>query len=249
MEQKENLVLQAPFTVSSADTDMFGRLRLSALSNFLVQSAIRSADSLGFGFSNLREEKLFWVLSRMQVEILRPLRWYEPLVVETWPKDIDGILYLRDFFVYDKDRQVAARATSGWLAIDLQSKRPKRYTGLEADRLIRLRDRHAISHPPGKLDELREGEQFEIGTRYFDIDLNGHVTSTRYIDWMMDSFPVDFHRRHYPVEYLVNHQKETMPGDSLLLRRTDCGNQTFCFEGTSLEKGTTAFRGRIRFGE
>ncbi len=39
---------------------------------------------------------LFWVLSRINIEIYSPLRWYEEGTVETWPKDLEKILYLRE---------------------------------------------------------------------------------------------------------------------------------------------------------
>ena len=52
-----------PFKIDSADTDMFGRIRLGSLVNLLIQAATNSADKLGFGYKNIQEQKLFWVLS------------------------------------------------------------------------------------------------------------------------------------------------------------------------------------------
>lgn len=107
------LIQQTSYPVTSADTDMEARLRAGSLINMLIQSAISSADSLGFGFSGIRQQKLFWVLSRLTVEIYQPLIWYQEAKVETWPKDIDGILYLRDFKVTDGSNNLAASAVSG----------------------------------------------------------------------------------------------------------------------------------------
>ena len=125
----DQLTLFAPFRVTSADTDMQGRLRPGALVNMLIQSAIQSADALGLGFKGLSRENLFWVLSRMTVEIDRILVWNEEVVVETWPKSIEGLLYLRDYLVRNGNGNIIARATSGWLAVDFESKRPKNFEG------------------------------------------------------------------------------------------------------------------------
>lgn len=129
-ETSNHLITTVGFEVSSADTDMFARLRLSAMANMLIQSAINSADILGFGFNGLREHNLFWVLSRLVIEIQKPLMWYDKQWVETWPKDLERILYLRDFLIRDGKDNVVAKATSGWLAIDLKSKRPKQIEGI-----------------------------------------------------------------------------------------------------------------------
>jgi acyl-CoA thioesterase FadM len=88
------LILKSTFEVTTGDCDMEGRLRAGGLINFLVLAAIKSADSLGFGFDHLRDHGLFWVLSRMTVEIYKPLKWYDKAIVATWPKDIEGVHYL-----------------------------------------------------------------------------------------------------------------------------------------------------------
>ncbi len=242
-----SLILQTSYPVTSADTDMEARVRASSLVNMLIQSAISSADSLGFGFSGIRQQQLFWVLSRLTVEIYKPLMWYQEARVETWPKDIDGLLYLRDFSITDSKNNVAASAVSGWLAIDLSTKRPKRIEAAHEELFTSLKDRHALPAAPDKLAPVSEGETFLVRSTYFDLDLNKHVTSTRYIDWMMDTFPLDFVRSKYPRRISINFMKETMPGVSIVLKRMLEGENRYSFEGTSEVSGNAHFRGKIEF--
>ncbi len=245
---EEELISLSAFKVTSADTDMVARLRLGALVNFLIQSAINSADSLGFGFGGIRSQQLFWVLSRLTVEIHRPFKWYESVDVETWPKKIERIIYLRDFLVRDKDEEVVVRATSGWLALDMESKRPKKIDNIHADIFSRLHMKYAMAASPEKLMQVRGSDLFEIKSGYFDLDLNKHVTSSRYIDWMMDTFSLEFHTTHYPKRLSVNYLKETMPGETIRIERVQENPDEFHFEGTNLSSNTAAFRGRIDFG-
>jgi medium-chain acyl-[acyl-carrier-protein] hydrolase len=244
---EDDLTLYTAFKITSADTDMYARIRASALVNLLIQAAINSAESLGFGFEGLKDQKLFWVLSRLTVEIYHPLKWHQETVVETWPKNIDGLLYMRDFIIRDKEQNIIARATSGWLAIDTETKRPKVIEGLQAELFVHLKEKHGINEPPEKLPANTEGEAFTIKSGYFDIDLNRHVTSTRYIDWMMDTFTVDFHHKNFPKRISVNFMKETMPGDSINIVRKSKIESQYCFEGTNLLHKTVAFRGKIDF--
>lgn len=234
------------FEVSSADTDLKSRLRLSCLINYLIQSAIQSADDLGFGFANLSEQKMLWVLSRMNVEIVKPLNWYDTAIVETWPKTVERIFYMRDFIVRNQHNEIVAKATSAWLAIDLNSRRPKVLPPESTSTFTLLKDKHALKTAPLKLPAICGEQKSELLANYSDIDLNGHVTSTRYIDWMMDTFPIDFHQTNYPKYFCVNYLKETLPSEKITLNSLN-ENNYYSFEGNNLSNMQVAFRGRIDF--
>jgi acyl-ACP thioesterase len=175
------------------------------------------------------------------------LKWSEEAEVETWPKSLEGLHYTRDYIIRDKTQNIIARATSGWLAVDTENKKPKIIDGIKAEMFVYLKDKHGINESPEKLPPTHKGDSFTIQSNYFDMDLNRHVTSTRYIDWMMDTFTVDFHHRNYPKKISINFMKETMPGDSINIIRSQTQDSQFCFEGTNLLNKTVAFRGKIDF--
>ncbi len=235
------------FKVTSADTDMYARLRLSAAINLLVQSAIDSADSLGFGYQGIRHQNLYWVLSRLTIELHRPIKWYEKVEVETWPKNVERVLYLRDYLIRDANRNVVGKATSGWLAVDIETKRMKKIDGVHADYFSHLKDKHAIVALPEKLYPVSDGESFEIRSCYFDIDLNGHVSTTRYIDWMMNTLSRDFHKDNYPKKLSINIMKETMPEEMILIKRNNNNEMQYQFEGFKMNDNVNVFRAAIDF--
>jgi len=243
----KDLITILKFRITSAETDMEARLRPGSLVNILIQSAKRSADNLGFGYEGLKKYNLFWVFSRLTIDIVRPVSWNEVVEVETWPKDIIGLLYTRDFLIRDGGGKVVARAASAWLPIDLETKRPKRKESFDSEFFTFLKDKHALKDPPVKLLETQKGEIFKVYSTYFDIDLNKHVTSTRYIDWMMDTFPIDFLLKNYPKALSINYIKETMPEMKLNITKEQNGAGEFLLEGVNSETGKTSFRGKIIF--
>lgn len=242
-----DLVTRSSYKITSADTDMFGRVKLSFMLNLMIQGAIHSADSLGFGYDHLQEQQLFWVLNRITMEIHRPLTWKETVEVETWPKDVHKILYLRDFIARDEKGDIIAKATSTWLAIDFKTKKPGRVEGIMRERLTKMRERHAIEQIPEKLIPITEGEESEHNVTYFDIDLNKHLTSTRYVDWMMDSIPTDFHKDNYAKELSVNFLKETLPEERIKVFKSQNSAGDFLFSGIKPDKDQVAVLGRIGF--
>ena len=244
---ESQLTLKKEFIVTSADTDMFGRLKLSGLSNFLIQSAISSADKLGFGLKYLHEEKLFWVLSRFTIHIERQLNWYDVAEVETWPKTVDGLLYIRDFIMRDKQQRIVAKGTSGWIAIDSIKKRPTKITGIIKDVFYSLKHKNAIEKMPERLLFVDNGQETKIQTNFFDFDLNQHVTTTRYIDWLMDRFTFEFHKNNYPKKLSINFLKEIKPENQIQIYKNETEQNKYHFEGINVSTERKAFRGEIVF--
>lgn len=241
------LVLKYTYDVTSADCDMQARLRPGGLVNYLILSAINSADALGFGFEGLRGQNLFWVLSRMTIEIYKPMKWYDKAVVETWPKDVDGLLYLRDFIVRNQHGEVTARCTSGWLAIDIHSKRPRKVDEKHSYIFDRMKGKNALENRPEKLSSVEIGEPSLVKTTWFDLDLNKHVTSTRYVDWMMDALPADLLSDNYPSRLSINFMRETVANETVRIIRAVKGERIFRFEGTIDPGEKPSFRGTIAF--
>lgn len=246
-QNQSELILDKSFVITSADADMWKRLKLSSILNLFIQAAINSADKLGFGYNLLQEQHLFWVFSRLHVEIYAPAFWKDEIIVRTWPKTIDKPFYIRDFEIFDAKGEILAAATSSWLAIDLDTKRPKIIEGFEADSFIRMKDKHALNIIPAKLQSVGGETVDEFKTNYSDIDLNLHVTSTRYIDWMMDSLPIDFHKENYPKSLQINFVKETFPGDIVQIKQTSGEKNQFNFEGISSGNGSSLVKGIIGF--
>ncbi len=242
-----DVVTFSKFKVTSALTDMESRIRPGAFVGLLIESAIQSSDKLGFGFDNLKIHNLFWVFSRLSVNIFKPIKWNDVVEIETWPKDINGIFYIRDFIVRNNKSEVLAKASSAWLPIDFKTKRPKRRESFDTDIFVSLKDKYALESPPEKLSEITEGERFTVNSTYFDLDFNKHVTSTRYIDWMMDTFSVEFHNKNYFKMLTVNFIKETLSGVKLKILKNNYEKGKYLFEGTNIDSGKCSFRGKITF--
>ena len=51
--------------------------------------------------------------------------WKDNIEIKTWPKGVDGLFAIRDFQIF-RNGEIIGRATSYWLILDADSKRPKR---------------------------------------------------------------------------------------------------------------------------
>ena len=243
---KDDLTLVSKYRITSADCDIYARLKPSALLGFMIQSAVDSADRIGFGFSDLRKQKLFWVLCRLTLEMDSVLQWYDEIEIETWPRNIEKILYRRDFLIR-KNKEVIGRATSHWLAIDRDTKKPGKVSLEDEWIFISMRDKQAIAEAPAKISAIDSNNTGVLKTCFTDFDVNGHVTSTRYLEWAMNALPADFHRHHVFEKFTVNYIKETLPGDNINTKIQLSENNIFNFEAQHKSSKNAAFRSVVVF--
>ena len=243
--REEDLIQHSKLSVTSADVDIHSRLRLGSLVSMLIQAAILNADNLGFDHQKMLKHNHFWVLNRLTLKIQKTLRWYDEIEVSTWPKGIKKLFYLRDFEVKTQ-KDIVAKGTSSWLAINPISKRPGKVEYRDTEYFERLKNKHAIAEFPHKVDPINDGEASQLTPRYFDFDMNKHVTSSRYIDWMMDSLSMEFHKNHYPKELSINFLKEVLPDESVIVFSKPI-DDFYLFSGINKDSGTAYFSGHIIF--
>lgn len=236
------------FCISSAEVDFLKNIRVGALTNQLIQAAIHHAEQLGFGIEYMHRNDLVWMLSRLHLKIISTPGWNEVLDIKTWPKGINRLLYLRDFSVSDKHNKIVALCTSEWLMIQMNAKRPKLHAP-EHPAFLQNLSTHAIAEAVPKLkksDGERHNSAFEV--QYTDVDLNQHLTAVRYVDWMFNTFTLEFLKCNTCCEMIVNYLHEIPAGEKVyLFKHKDESGDGYFFEFTSINGKKCYFRGWLKF--
>jgi len=244
--QQEKLIYRNSYIINPRDADYKKDIKPGALINYFIQAAWLHAEELGFGYSQLSESGIGWVLSRFRIIIERFPAWPGEFILETWPKGMDRILYLRDAELYDSAGERMACLTSSWIVIDLKNKRPQR-TLPEANSFIGLVSKNAIKEPAPSLSVKGDPAYSRKNMiRYNDIDVNMHLTTYRYIDLMFDSYDLDFLNNSFPAEITVNFIKEIPFGSEVVLNRYD-DHDSHKFEFIKTDDQTVCFRGEVIF--
>lgn len=204
------------FRVRAYEVDPTGFASIQTLCNFLQEAAGNHARALGVSVEQLSGENLTWVLSRLHVEISAYPRWRDTVQVETWPSGIDGLYGTREFRVLSGGDQPIALGTSAWLVFDMARRRPVRMPEfvneiIAPDRPRAIDDPFPRLHPPERVDHRR---RFTV--RYSDLDVNQHVNNVRYIEWAVETLPLDIIESHRLTSIQVAFRAETSYGDTVV---------------------------------
>lgn len=233
------------------EIDFTRKLKPSALFNYFQEVANLAAEALGVGMNRVeREFGVAWILVRVRVELLRQLDWNEQLIIETWPQEPGKVEFQRDYLVLDQTGGIVARAVTGWVIMDTKQRRLRR-TNLIPLQLPAIDRPRALDCQLRRLPEpgdLAPVYQRVIG--YSDIDVYGHLNNSKYVDFIMDCFPVEFHRRHRMQSLELSFVNEALPGDTiqLLMERQPHTTGARYVEGINQRSGQKVFRAQVGFG-
>ena len=197
------------------DVDFEGRAHPAALLNFLQDAAVRQAAAHGFSVPDLVKKGLTWVLSRYHVRIFRYPKLGETIEVQTWPSGRQGIFALRDFKVTGPDGGTVLTATSSFMILDLNSKKPVRMDGLIPAEAV-LEER-ALPDDFQSLPEVAETpDPVRFPVRRQDLDFNRHVNNVVYIQWGLEAVPHDVLMSSRPSRIEISYKAEAFLGDTIL---------------------------------
>jgi medium-chain acyl-[acyl-carrier-protein] hydrolase len=186
--EMENSVYTTIDIIPTSAAGASRQIRFSALLGIMQDAAYAHAAQLGLSYNYLSERKKAFFLSRMQIKVCSRLpEWGERVVLQTWPRGLERLFAYRDFELSHEGREPFLKATTSWLMIDTEYRhpvRPQEYFVNITPRDVRLLEIEA----PRRLGWEENVQPFDIRhARASDLDPNGHVNNTRYIDWITDA--------------------------------------------------------------
>jgi acyl-ACP thioesterase len=207
--------LSVRISAPSSALDADGALTPTALAGYLQDVAARHATALGCGTEALHPRGLTWVLARQRVESEGAIGEGE-LDIATWPSGVERLFVHREFTVSRGGREVA-RASTAWLVLDLEKRRPVRPDEV-LDRALRPRLPQVAPLAPGlpRPDADATARRFTVEPR--DIDLNRHVNNARYIGWALDATDPAHRVAWRLAAFEVHYLAEALLGDAITVR-------------------------------
>ena len=206
-------VFHQDLTVSDIHVDCFGRMKLSMVLYLAQEIAGNHCQLLNADYDTLKKHRLFWAISRHKVQITRLPRSGETIRVETWPMPTSRVAYPRSVVAYDAQGSEVFRAISLWCLMDTNTRSmvlPGK-SGVMVEGTLRGNELAV----PGSLTIKGLENTCRRTVLFSDLDRNGHMNNTRYLEWIGDLLPSAFHKDHTPREFTVCYHSEAREGEEL----------------------------------
>ena len=232
------------FAVRSYEVDQSGRVRPTAILNYLQEAAGDHAKLLGISVRDLMAQGLTWVLSRTHLQLPGTVHSREELRVRTWPATREGRFSSREFEVTAADGRSIAIATSSFAVLDLATRRPV----VIDERLpaYPLLPRRALADEFSTLPRLDHAETelpFRVGRG--DLDINRHANNVVYAAWALETVPAEVAEGCLLAGLEIAYRAEVFYGETVLARcqrLSGGGEPAFIHQLVRREDGTELTR-------
>ena len=189
--------------------DRYGNVRPLILMNELQSVADTHAEKLGVGRTFLLQNNLAWVVTHYLVDIIELPHENEELHFITWPSVADSLRTVRDFEIRGADNRLMVRATSQWILIDMERRRPVVLTDKLPERI--LVGERALDRKFDKFPDFDADKTHIMKCRFDDIDVNQHINNAVYAVWATESVGYVYRNEHTLCGIELNYKKEINP--------------------------------------
>ncbi len=210
------------FHVRHYEVNAFGELPNSAFLRLFQETAMRATQDAGFGVEWFDERRAVWVVHRLTLEHLRPVRYPSELAIATWLSEAQRVRVYREYLARDAATgAVVARGRAQWAHLRGDTLFPAR---IPAEILTRFAPNgiRAVTRlepraypPPATPREFRAARRVQ---RY-ETDGLQHVNNAIYVDWVEEVLTeanagagaLRLWVRRHDLEY----ERAALPGDEL----------------------------------
>ena len=198
--------------------DFTGQLFMGHLGNHMLNAADFHSSDRGFGMKYLMTIQRSWVLSRLAIEMTDMPSQYTRFDVETWVESAMRYFTQRNFSVTGKDGHVYGYGRSVWAMIDTATRQPTDIFSIDNGSITQWieKEKPCPIDKGGRVKMTNQAQLLHtIDTGYSDVDINGHINSVKYIEHVLDLWPLDWYRTHRVRRIEIAYVAEAHGGDQL----------------------------------
>ncbi len=199
-------VYSEKYFISAGEANAEQELAMPVLVTKTIDIATAHANSLGIGNPDMADMHAGWVLSRLTIDVFRYPKVNETYGIETWVESWNRHYSQRAFRFTDANGETLGYARSIWMVFDTVTHQNVGLTHLHLpdDMIPCLKcpiDRQR-SHIP-ILQVAADGQELPKNAlpasadpafhtfRYCDLDSYRHVNTVRYVDTLLNQFPLE----------------------------------------------------------
>jgi len=208
---------QVEFTIPYFAGDKEGVLSPVFLLEYLGEVAALHSDAANLGFKELKDMGYGWVLNRWKVKVDKYPKVKEKIIIKTWTSKAYKFFANREFTVYNKGGQLIGKASTLWVFIDINRKRPARIP----EKLVssyKIVDKRNFKDFYKFQDDIGPVTGLDFLVRKSDIDYNLHVNNVRYLDWILEVVPERENKEYFLKEFEIQYRQEIKYGEEVSSR-------------------------------
>ena len=203
------------YDINYSDVDSKLRCRISSIINFICDIGTNQSEVLGDTIESLKKKNIAWVFYKYDIKIYKYPMYREKISITTEPFGFRKFYAYRNYVIKNEKGEVLGETMAIFFLIDIEKRRAIRIPKDEYE----LYDIGGNLKEDIKMDQVRvsdvEENIKEYEVRYRDIDSNGHVNNVNYVEWAIESVPLNVAKNFTIGRVKVVFERETKYGESI----------------------------------
>ena len=199
--------MKIPFDMS----DVNGYIKIPQL--ILLSLQVSGMQSIELGMSDmyiLENYNLVWIITDYNMKIERLPVFDEKITIETYAKSHNRLFCYRAFNIKDEAGNTIIEMVATFVLMDRDTRKVHPVMSEITDAFDSELSKTMLRGP--RFKELEGGVEQEYRVRFYDLDMNGHVNNSKYLDWVFEVMGADFLTHHVPKKVYLKYVKEVLAG-------------------------------------
>lgn len=234
------------FTISSSQSDLHSRIKLSSVLERLQDAADSHLQDLGMTVSEMLKDQLGWMLMTIEIDCEQIPVLEEQWTISTWSKGYKGVVWLRDY-QFEGSRGSKGSARSTWTLVDIRKRKILRPSALPYE--IPAVTHQSSGEIPDKVsisEDILLKNAYEFTASYSTTDSNGHLNNARYADLCYDALTAEELKQLAWRRFRITYHREIRLEESCIVQRSDWDGSCIWFRGVR-EDDTIVFEAQVFF--
>lgn len=202
------------FTIPFEMADVNGNLKLPSFLPKVLEVSGNHSAQLGRSDVDVWETyHLVWIVTDYEFIVDKLPRFGQEVQIRTEAVAYNKLICYRTFDIFDQDDQHLMTIKSYFALMNPETRKivsvPEDLIAPYGSEKVKKIARSA------KYTNLDGANQVEFFVRYFDIDRNGHVNNSKYLEWVYEVLGYDFLKGHQPRRIHLKYNREVTPGGKI----------------------------------
>ena len=207
--------------IASTMVDVDQKLKLSSLFGLFQDIATLDAEKVGYTKAITTDAGKLWVFTRVYVEISSYPTYFSESDLLTYPGARKVFAFPRHLKVDAISGETQIRLSSLWALIDASSRELILHPEVPEVETDQLEGELPL---PGKATPKPASYRYQRVVRHSDLDFNGHLNNTRYIEMIVDVHPSSFYKEKEIASLLLNFESEVHEGETIEIYASEDGS-------------------------
>lgn len=201
------------YEVMYRDSDYKLRCKLASMIDLFCDIGNIQAELVGDTIDFQLIHGCTWVFYKYDIKVYKYPKYREKINVTTIPVGFKKFYAFRKYLIKNEEGELLAEGLALFFLINIEKRRPARI----------LKEQYEMYDVDGDMDKALDMDKIEkiekedyykdFQIRYSDIDSNTHVNNVKYVEWAIESVPVDIIKDYEMKRIKIVFEKETTYGD------------------------------------